>query len=150
MLTRWERVYSVGMNIPIMLAILALISGGLVNFLWKVAGTNQVYVPSYMIVETVAFSLAAVLIHLVQRHPFDLSPKFIGIASLGGLLTAISVYATLVAFRLGGQGSIIFPIFGLGVIVAVILSYIVYHEPITPTKLVGLGLGISSIIVLSR
>ena len=142
--------YSVGMNTPIMLAILALISGGLVNFLWKVAGANQVYVPSYMIVETVAFCVAAVLIHLVQRHPFDLSPKFTGIASLGGILAAISVYATLVAFRLGGQGSIIFPIAGLGVIVAVILSYIVYREPITATKMVGLGLGLGSIIALSR
>ena len=138
------------MNTPIMLAILALISGGLVNFLWKVAGANQVYVPSYMLVETIAFGLAAVLIHLVQRHPFHLSPKLTGIAALGGILAAISVYATLVAFRLGGQGSIIFPIFGLGVMVAVILSYIIYREPITATKLVGLGLGVSSIIVLSR
>ena len=69
------RVYSVGMNILIMLAILALISGGLVNFLWKVAGANQVYVPSYMLVETIAFGLAAVLIHLVQRHPFTCLPS---------------------------------------------------------------------------
>ena len=138
------------MNTPIMLAFLALISGGLVTFLWKVAGANQVYVPSYMVVETLFFGLAAVLIHLVQRHPFDLSPKLTGLGALGGIFGAISVYAMVLAFRSGGQGSIIFPIFGLGVVVAVILSYIVYHEPITPTKLVGLGLGISSIIVLSR
>ena len=138
------------MNTPIMLAILALISGGLVTFLWKVAGANQVYVPSYMIVETVAFCVAAVLIHLVQRHPFDLSPKMTGLGALGGIIGAISVYAMLLAFRLGGQGSIIFPIAGLGVVVAVILSYIVYREPITATKIVGLGLGVSSIIVLSR
>ena len=133
-----------------MLALLALISGGLVIFLWKVAGANQVYVPSYMVVETLIFCLAAVLIHLVQRHPFDLSPKLAGLGALGGIIGAISVYAMLLAFRLGGQGSIIFPIAGLGVVMAVILSYIVYHEPVTTTKLVGLGLGVSSIIVLSR
>ena len=138
------------MNTPIMLALLALISGGLVTFIWKVAGANQVYAPSYMVVETLVFCLAAILIHLVQRHPFDLSPKLTGLAALGGILAAISVYAMLLAFRLGGQGSIIFPIAGLGVIVAVILSYIVYREPITATKIVGLGLGVSSIIVLSR
>ncbi len=138
------------MNTPIMLAILALISGGLVTFLWKVAGANQVYVPSYMLVETMVFGLAAILIHLVQRHPFDLSPKLTGIGVMGGILAAISVYAMLLAFRLGGQGSIIFPIAGLGVIVAVILSYIVYREPITATKMVGLGLGLGSIIALSR
>ena len=138
------------MNTPIMLAILALISGGLVTFLWKVAGANQVYVPSYMLVETMVFGLAAILIHLVQRHPFDLSPKLTGIGVVGGILAAISAYTMLLAFRLGGQGSIIFPIAGLGVIVAVILSYIVYREPITATKMVGLGLGLGSIIALSR
>ena len=138
------------MNTPIMLAFLALISGGLVTFLWKVAGANQVYVPSYMVVETLVFGLTAVLIHLVQRHPFDLSPKLTGLGALGGIFGAISVYAMVLAFRSGGQGSIIFPIAGLGVIVAVILSYIVYREHISATKIVGLGLGISSIIILSR
>ena len=138
------------MNTPFMLALLALISSGLVIFIWKVAGANQVYGPSYMVVETLFFGLAAVLIHIVQRHPFDLSPKMTGLGALGGILAATSVYAMLLAFRLGGQGSIIFPIAGLGVIVAVILSYIVYREHITATKIVGLGLGISSIIILSR
>ena len=92
----------------------------------------------------------AVVIHLVQRHPFDLSVKMTGIAALGGVVAAITVFSMILAFRLGGEGSILFPIAGLSVIVAVILSYIVYREPITATKMVGLGLGISSIIMLSR
>ena len=138
------------MNTPVMLAILALISGGLVTFIWKVAGANQVYGPSYMIVETLFFGLAAVIIHLVQRHPFILSPKMAGLGALGGILAAISVYAMLLAFRLGGQGSIIFPIAGLGVVVSVVLTILIYHEPVNPTKLLGLGLGVSSIIILSR
>ena len=138
------------MNTPIMLGLLALISGGLATFIWKVAGANQVYGPSYMVVETLVFCLAAVIIHVVQRHPFDLSPKLTGLGAVGGLLAAISVYAMLLAFRLGGQGSVIFPIAGLSVVVAVVLSYIVYREHISAAKMVGLGLGISSIIILSR
>ena len=138
------------MNTPVMLALLALISGGLVTFIWKVAGANQVYGPSYMVAETLFFGLAAVLIHIVQRHPFDLSPKLTGIGVVGGILAAISVYVMLLAFRLGGQGSIIFPIAGLGVLISVILSTVIYREPVTATKLLGLGLGVSSIIVLSR
>ena len=138
------------MNIPIMLAFLALFSGGLATFVWKVAGANQVYGPSYMVVETLVFCLAAVLIHIIQRHPFDLSPRMTGLASLGGILAAISVYVMLLAFRLGGQGCIIFPIAGLGVVVSVMLSTVIYSEPVTATKLLGLGLGVSSIIVLSR
>ena len=138
------------MNIPIILALVALVTGGLVNFFWRIAGENQVYGPSWMIVETIFFGLVAVVIHLVQKHPFELSPKMTVISSLGGILAAISVFAVLLAFRLGGQGSIIFPITGLGVIVSVALSFLVYHEPVTATKLLGLGLGVSSIIVLSR
>jgi len=138
------------MNTPVMLAFLALFSGGLITFFWKVAGANQVYAPSYMVVETLVFCLAAVLIHLIQRHPFDLSARMTGLASLGGILAAIAVYAMLLAFRLGGQGSIIFPIAGLGVVASVMLTTVIYREPVTATKLLGLGLGVSSIIVLSR
>ena len=138
------------MNIPIMLAILGLFGRGLATFFWKVAGANQVYGPSYMVVETLVFCLAAVLIHLIQRHPFDLSARMTGLAALGGIAGAISVYAMLLAFRLGGQGSLLFPIAGLGVVVSVILSTVIYREPVTITKLLGLGLGVSSIIVLSR
>ena len=138
------------MNIPIMLALLALVTGGAVSFLWKIAGTNQTYAPSYMVVETLAFGIVGIAIHLAQRHPFDLSAKMTWLATLGGILAAITVFSMLFAFRLGGEGSIIFPIAGLGVTVAVILSYIVFREPINATKLVGLGLGVSSIIVLSR
>ena len=138
------------MSVPIMLSLLALVSGGIITFIWKVAGANQTYGPSYMIVETLAFGLVALVIHLVQRHPFDLSIKMTGIAALGGIVAAVTVFSMILAFRLGGEGSILFPIAGLSVIVAVILSYIVYREPITATKIMGLGLGISSIIILSR
>ena len=92
------------MNTPVMLAFLALFSGGLITFFWKVAGANQVYAPSYMVVETLVFCLAAVLIHLIQRHPFDLSTRMTGLAALGGIAGAISVYAMLLAFRLGEIG----------------------------------------------
>jgi uncharacterized membrane protein len=73
-----------------------------------------------------------------------------GLAALGGITAAIAVYAMLLAFRLGGQGGLLFPIAGLGVVVSVMLSTIIYREPVTATKLLGLGLAVSSIIVLSR
>ena len=138
------------MNIPIMLAFLALVLLGIASFFIKIAAVHQVYSPSYMIVASLSTCIVAVVIHLVQRHPFDLSARMAGLASLGGIIGGIGVIAILVALRLGGQGSIIFPIAGLSVIVAVILSYIVFREPITATKMVGLGLGVSSIIVLSH
>ena len=138
------------MNTPLFLAFLALVGGGMSQFTGKIAGANRAYGPSFMLVETVAFGLAAIVIHLVQRQPFGLSPKMTGVAASGGIFAALSVFSMLLAFRLGGQGSIIFPIAGLAVMVSVILSFIVYREPVSATKLLGLGLGMSSIIVLSR
>ena len=56
----------------------------------------------------------------------------------------------LLAFRLGGQGSVILPIAGLSVMLSVILSLVAYRETVTMTKLLGFALGMSSIIILSR
>ena len=138
------------MNTPIALAFLALIAGGFVTFIWKLAGEHQVYGPSYIIVSSLCFCLVGLTIHIVQRHPFELSAQMSVLASLGGILGGIVVFAMLLAFRLGGQGSILFPIASLGVIVSVPLSIIVFREPVTTTKLLGLGFGVTSIVFLSR
>ena len=103
-----------------------------------------------MLFQGVGFCAVAIVIHIVQRHPLDLSPKMTGVAILGGFIGTLAISALLLAFRMGGEGSGLFPIAGLGMLVAVILSLIVYREPVTATKLLGLGLGVSSIIVLSR
>jgi uncharacterized membrane protein len=56
----------------------------------------------------------------------------------------------MLALRLGGEGSVVFPIKSMSVVVAVLLSYYVFREPVTATKLLGLGMGVGSIIILSR
>ena len=65
-------------------------------------------------------------------------------------LAGVAVYALIMAFSMGGAGSIMFPVSRLGMVVSVILAVLIYREPVTVTKLIGLGLGVSSIIVLSR
>jgi len=138
------------MNIPIVLALLSLVCGGIVRFCSKVAGANQYYGPSYVLFQGVGLCVVAIVIHLVQRHPLDLSPRMTGVAFLGGVIAAIAISALVLAFRMGGEGSVLFPISGLGMLVAVTLSLVFYREPVTATKLLGMGLGMSSIIVLSR
>ena len=138
------------MNISIVLGLLACVFLGLEQFVRKIAGTNQIYIPSYMMVNSLTFSVITILMHVVQKHSYDLAPRMAGLASLQAIIASIGVFAMMLAFRLGGQGSVIFPIAGLGVIVAVILAFVVYREPVTATKLLGLGLGVSSIVVLSR
>ena len=133
-----------------MLSILALVLLGIGTFFTKIAAVHQVYSPSYMIVASLSTCIVAVIIHLVQSHSFELSAKMSVLSVLGGIIGGMGFYAILVALRLGGQGSIVFPISGLGVIVAVTLASVVYREPVTVTKLLGLGLGVSSIVLLSR
>ncbi|HCU81110.1 MAG: hypothetical protein CL789_01695 [Chloroflexi bacterium] len=138
------------MNTPILFALLALLCGGITAFFSKVIGVNQGYSPSYMIVQAISFVAFAVIIHLVQKHPFELSTRLAGIGLVSGIFAGVATLASLMAFRLGGQGSIIFPIVSLGVIVSVALSFFVYREPITSTKLIGIGFGVASIVFLSR
>ena len=138
------------MNTPITLAILALFSFGIGSFFTKVAAVHQAYSPSYIVVASLFTCIVAIVIHLVQSHSFELSAKMSALSSLGGIIVGIGFYAMLLALRLGGQGSVIFPISGLGMIVAVILAFVFYREPVTATKILGLGLGVSSIIILSR
>ena len=133
-----------------MLALVTLVTFGISAFFSKVAGAHQVYVPSYMTISSSCICLVGIAIHIVQRHPFELSAKMSGLASLQGILGGIGFFAILLAFRLGGQGSILLPIAALTILVSVPLTFIVYREPVTATRLLGLGLGISSIIVLAR
>ena len=140
----------VTMNLPIVLALGALVGFGLSNFFWKISGINRVFPPSFMIVESLCVLLVAIVIHLIQKQPFSLSPRMAGIASLAGLSAGLAIFATMTAFRLGGEASIVSPITGLGFVVAVLLAYLLLRESITMAKLVGFGLAVAAIFVLAR
>ena len=138
------------MNLPIVLALGGLVGFGLSNFLWKISGMNKVYPPSFMIVETLCVLLVAIAIHFIHKQPFSLSPRMAGIASLAGLSAGLAIFATMTAFRLGGEASIVSPITSLGFVVAVLLAYLFLRESITTAKLVGFGLAVAAIFLLSR
>ena len=138
------------MNIPLTLGFVALFTGGFAFFLGKVAISNGVYLPPWIALIALIHMSAAFAFHAIQKEPFHLSPKMLGIGGLAGLFAATSYFATLFALKMGGHGSVIFPLVGLGVMVAVPLSFIFHDEPVTATKLLGLGFGVTSIIFLSR
>ena len=138
------------MNTPLSLAFLALVCFGLISFCLKLGGDQQAYGPSYMLAHSVGFLLVAVVMHIAQRHRVDLSPRLAGLAAVGGILGGIGTLAVITAFRIGGQGSIIFPISSLGLIIAVVLSYIVFREAVTVSKLLGLGFAATAIVFLTR
>ncbi len=141
---------NVTMNLPIVLALGGLVGFGLSNFFWKISGMNRVFPPSFMIVETICVLLVAMAMHLIYQQPFSLSPRMAGIASLAGLSAGLAIFATMTAFRLGGEASIVSPITSLGFVVAVLLAYLFLRESITTAKLVGFGLAVAAIFLLSR
>ena len=138
------------MNMPIILALVGMITAGVISFLWQVVGADKMYLPSWMLVQSGTVAIGSIALHVWQRNAFHMPPRMTALAVTTGMLALISVAATLYALRLGGQGSIVFPLVSLGVITAVPLSFIVFREPVTTAKLIGLGLGVGSIVILTR
>ena len=139
------------MNTPIVLALLTLVTSGIVRFFWIFAASNQASGPSFMLVQGIGFCVVFLAAHFLQSEkPFQLSANMVGVAIVSGVLGGIGVLGLYLAFRLGGHGSVLFPIAALSVIVSVPLTFIVYREPINVMKMLGLGFGVISIVFLTR
>ena len=111
---------------------------------------NKVDIPSFLVIDALFMFLFTLVTYFILKQPFVLSNRMSIVAALGGIFGGAAMTAVAYAIKSGGQGSVIFPIISLETVVVVILAFIVFREPVTPTKLVGLGLGITSIFVLSR
>lgn len=135
---------------PINLAIFGLICGGLMKFCWQMGLENRVDIPSFLMIDALFMFLFTILAFFILKQPFVLSNRMWLAAALGGIFGGAAMTAVAYAIKSGGQGSVIFPIISLETVLVVILAFIVFREPVTLTKLVGLGLGVTSIFVLSR
>ncbi len=80
---------------------------------------------------------------------FSTSPKLISMPVLAGLLSVSGILALMIALGME-HGSKVAPIGRLGLILTAILSVIILREPLTATKLSGLGLGAFAVVLLSR
>lgn len=138
------------MNVPIAFALLSLVTGGLVLFTGQLAMKNSADLPSFMLVDATVFLALILSVMLVTKHQFVLSGQMTWLGVLNGVLAAVSVFAVMYALRLGGEGSIVYPIRSLEVILAVLLAFWVFREPVTTTKIIGLSMGVGSLIILTR
>ena len=138
------------MNTPILLAVISLIAGGLVAFTSQFGVRNGADVTSFILVDGIVFLSLAVLMMLVTKSSFVLTGRMTWWAIVCGMFASISVFTVLYALKLGGEGSIIYPIQSLQVVVAVVLAFVVFREPVTMTKVIGLSLGVGSLFILSR
>ena len=138
------------MDITIVLAFVAMIGMGVNTFGNKVGAANGVYAPPFLLIINIMYCTAALVVHWVQKEPFTISMKMTALALFVGLSGSIAYVSMFTAFKMGGEGSVIIPIRGLSVIVAVVLSVIFFKEPVTTYRLIGLSLVVGSILMLSR
>ena len=138
------------MQSPIILAVISLVAGGLVGFTAQYGVRNGANVINFILVDAIAFFILAMLVTWFTKTPFTLGGKLTIWAIMSGVFASISVFTIIYALQLGGDGSIVFPIQSLQVVVVVILAFVVFKEPVTINKLVGLSLGIGALLVLSK
>ena len=69
--------------------------------------------------------------------------------AVGGLLLSVSIIALYTAMS-RGPISIVLPIFAMNFAVAAVLGFILLHEPLSPTHIAGVVLGMAAVALLTR
>ena len=70
--------------------------------------------------------------------------------SVTGSLKALAFFSMFSAFRFGGAASVVVPIVQLSFLVTILLAAVFLGERLDPPKLIGLGLALAAIFLLSR
>ncbi|MEM4179648.1 MAG: EamA family transporter [Candidatus Caldarchaeum sp.] len=137
-------------RMEVLFALIAFLCLGLTDFFRKkgaAAGANSF---SYLLVETVVLLTLLPIVAVVYSGKLTLS--FSG-AIPYALLSGVTITVALVAMLTGlsiGEGSLVIPISRLGLALATLLSLFFLNESITLTKVLGIGLAVAAVFLLSR
>ena len=137
------------MKTGILFAIGALVALGFADYLRKTATSRRMDNMSFMLVETSTWIVVLSIAMLLRGRGLTLSPKLIGIPVLAGLLSVTGILCLMMALGMADASTVV-PIGRLGLILTALLSIIILREPITATKLAGLGFGAFAVVLLSR
>ncbi|MEM3832078.1 MAG: EamA family transporter [Thermoprotei archaeon] len=128
-------------------AILSLIMWGLWGFILKFVSKNvewhQIYVIGSLI--TIVISSLTAMIYKDRLLVSQRDAFIILVSSTAGALG----YIFFIMALKDGKASIVVPLTALYPAIAVVLSYIILHEEITPLQLIGIILGIIAAVLLS-
>jgi uncharacterized membrane protein len=142
--------YGDRMNTTIILATISMICAGLASFSNKIATENQILFPTYLLITSLPYFALVLIVQNNAKEPLAFTPLSVTLGLIGGTLGCIAFYTAFTALSRSGQGSIIFPITSLQVVIPVVLSFLIFKEPITLTKLSGLGFSVIALILLTR
>ncbi len=138
------------MNNTILLATISMVCAGLASFSNKIATENQILFPTYLLMTSIPYFGLILILQNTAKEPMTFTRLSVTLGIIGGALGCIAFYTAYTALSRGGQGSIIFPITSLQVVIPVVLSYLIFKEPLTLTKLSGLGFSVIALILLTR
>ena len=138
------------MQNTILLATISMICAGLASFTNKLATENQVHFSTFLLLTSIPYLILVFVLKNTTNYSFHFNLISVSLGLIGGTLGCIAFYTVYKSLERGGEGSIIFPITSLQVIIPVLLSIIIFKESITPTKLWGLVFSIIALILLSR
>ena len=138
------------MNNTILLATISMACAGLASFSNKIATENQILFPTYLLMTSIPYLGLILILQNTAKDPMSFTRLSVTLGIIGGTLGCIAFYTAYTALSKGGEGSIIFPITSLQVVIPVVLSYLIFKEPLTLTKLSGLGFSVIALILLTR
>ena len=138
------------MNNTILLATISMACAGLASFSNKIATENQILFPTYLLMTSIPYFGLILILQNTAKEPMTFTRLSVTLGIIGGALGCIAFYTAYTALSKGGDGSIIFPITSLQVVIPVVLSYLIFKEPLTLTKLSGLGFSVLALILLTR
>ena len=138
------------MKSGILLAIGTLVALGLADYVRTAAVSRwRVDNMSFMLVENITWIVVLTIAMLLRGKGFSMSPKLISMPALTGLLGVSGILALMIAIGME-DGSKVVPIGRLSLILTAALSVVILREPLTATKLAGLGFGAFAVVLLSR
>ena len=96
--------------------------------------------------------ISGLIIFILQS--FKKKPVFAWKNVIGGICLGIpnffSIYLLLLALQQGLDGSVVFPINNIGILItATMLGVIIFHEKLTKPKMIGFGLAVLSIVFIA-
>jgi transporter family protein len=127
--------------------LLALLLWGLWGFLSKLANAYVKPTDAYLF-SVMGILLAGIVIALLTRFRPGGDWRGIAFGLVSGLVMSFGAYFFYMALS-RGSSAVIVTATALYPLVTLLLSYVILHEPLSPRQLVGIGLAVGAIVLLS-
>lgn len=131
----------------VLLSILAMILFGIELSISKVA-TSHIPSESVALLRCLSASIIIAIYILVSKSPITAS-RFSGYACIAGILMGVGFILSFKALSVG-PASFVAPIMGLSTAITAIFGILALHEPVTPSRIVGITLACIAIFLISK